>query len=114
MLQLSPVSSIAKIRSWILITVGVALTIGMAVISGFLGWTIAHNDQHGGAHWTGTPAFTNRVFELFASIFVFGLVAAMGGIFQLKTGRPSKLAFLLLLALIGLMAYLGQSIAASN
>jgi hypothetical protein len=82
----------------------------MAVIGAFLALTIAHNDRPGGTHWTGSNEMTVRTFELFATVFVFGAVAVVGGTFQLRHGRPSSLAIIVLLGLVVVMCFLGREI----
>jgi len=104
------VAVISKVRGWVLVVLGTGLSVGMAVIGVYLGWIIAHNDRPAGTHWTGSESFTARVFDLLAVIFVFGLVAVGAGIFQLKRGRPSKLAILVLLLLGVVMYFLGESL----
>src|SRR5258707_11810633 len=108
------ISTISRIRGWLLIVIGSLLSIGIGVIAAFLASTIAHNDEPGTAHWTGTHEFTIRVFELFAVVFVFGLVALVGGIFQLRRGRASKLAIVVMLILVAVMFFLGQGIASTG
>jgi uncharacterized membrane protein len=83
---------------------------GIALIAAFLAWTIAYNDLPGRTHWTGSHEMTVKVFELFAAVFVFGLVAIGGGILQLRRGRPSWAALALLLGLVVVMYFLGQGI----
>jgi hypothetical protein len=53
---------------------------------------------------------TVKVFELFAAVFLFGLVAIGGGILQLRRGRPSWAALALMLGLVVIMYFLGQDI----
>ena len=96
-------------RGWLLVFLGSALALGMTALSFYLAATIL-NKEPGGARWTGTHDFTVRVFAMFGSIFVFGLVAIGGGIYQLRTGRVSKIALVLLLGVVLVMLFLGQSI----
>jgi asparagine N-glycosylation enzyme membrane subunit Stt3 len=103
-------SKISHIRGWILIILGSLLTVGIAGIAAFLASTIAHHDAGNSTRWTGSHDFTVTVFELFAAIFVFGLAALGGGIFQLRRGRPSKLAMLGMLILVVVMFFLGKGI----
>ena len=103
-------SKLSRIRGWLQIIVGTCLSIGVAVIAAFLAWTIAHNDRAGGMHWTGSHEITVRTFELLWTVFVFGAVAIVGGSFQLRSGRPSWLAVLVLLGLLAMMGFLGREI----
>lgn len=104
------VSKISRIRGWLLIILGTCLSVGIAVIGAFLVLTIAHNDRPGGTHWTGSHEMTVRTFELFATVFIFGAVAVAGGTFQLRCGRASRLAILILLGLVVVMCFLGREI----
>ena len=104
------IPTIARIRGWLLIVVGACLSTGMAALAAFMASTIARGDRPGGTHWTGSHNMTIRVFELFATIFVFGLVSVAGGIFQLRSGRASWLAMFGMFALIAVMYFLGQSV----
>jgi hypothetical protein len=104
-------SRISRLRGWLLIVLGSSLSVGIAVIAGFLALTIMQGEGRGGSHWTGSHEFTVRVFELFATVFVFGLVSVAGGSFQLRHGRANRLAIILMLALVGVMFFLGRQIA---
>jgi len=53
---------------------------------------------------------TVRTFEILATVFTFGVVAVMGGSFQLQSGHPSWLAMLVLLGLVAVMCFLGREI----
>src|SRR5665811_812550 len=66
-------SRISCIRGWLLVVIGAFLSLGMSLLAAYLAWTITRNDQPGGTHWTGSHEMTVKVFELFATIFVFGL-----------------------------------------
>lgn len=104
------IPTIARIRGWLLIVLGVCLSVGMVVLAALMGSTIAHNEQPGATHWAGSHEMTVRVFELFATIFVFGLVSIGGGIFQLRRGRASWLAMIVLIGLVTIIYFLGQGI----
>ena len=104
------VSKAARIRGWLLIILGACVSVGMAISAAFLALTIAHNDQPGGTHWTGSHEMTIKTFELLATVFIFGVVAVVGGSFQLRRGRPSWVAMLVLLGLVGVMFFLGRQI----
>ena len=104
------VSKLSRIRGWLLILLGTCLIVGMALIAAFLASTIAHNGQPGGTHWSGSHEMTVSTFELLATVFIFGAVAVAGGIFQLRRGRPSWLAMVVLLGLVVVMCVLGRDI----
>jgi hypothetical protein len=79
----------------------------MAMIAAFLAFTIAHNDQPGGIHWTGSQAMTVRTFEVLVMVFIFGAVAVAGGSLQVSRGPPSWLALAALVGLLLVMCFRG-------
>jgi len=81
-------------------------TILIALSTVILGWTIAGYQYPPTTHWTGSHEMTIQVFVLFATVFVFGLVAAGAGIFQLRRGRVSWLANSILFALAATMVFI--------
>lgn len=99
-----------RVRGWVLIVLGSLLSVGISVIAAWLGSTIWGAQQPGGRRWTGSHDFTVTVFELFAAVFAFGLVALGGGIFQVRRSRASVLAVVLMLALAVVMIFLGAQI----
>ena len=102
-----------KIRAfgWLLVVLGLALSSGIGVIAAHLRDVIIHNNQPGAhSHWNGTPDFTRLTFELFGSVFVFGLLGLLAGIFQILTGRRSLLLIVLLLLSVVAIVYLGLQI----
>jgi len=57
------VSKAVRIRGWLLIILGACVSVGMAISAAFLALTIAHNDQLGGTHWTGSHEMRIKTFE---------------------------------------------------
>jgi len=100
-----------RTRGWLLIVLGLMLSIGMAGLSFFLWRTIHYLGQSGStSRWTGSAEMTARTFQLFGTIFVFGLVCLATGVFQVRTGRRNVISLVLLLLLVGLMIVLGNQI----
>jgi hypothetical protein len=94
-----------------LIVLGLALSFGMAGLSFYLWRTIHYPGQSGGtSRWTGGAEMTARTFQLFGTIFAFGLVCVATGFFQVRTGRRNMMMVVLLLLLVGLMIFLGNQI----
>jgi hypothetical protein len=108
---LTPEAKSNRTRGWLLVVLGLMLSLGMAGLSLFLWRTIHHPGQSGGtSRWTGGAEMTDRTFQLFGTIFVFGLVCLGTGIFQVRTGRRNMILVVLLLLLVGLMFFLGNQI----
>ena len=100
-----------RARGWVLIALGPMLSIAMAVISFYLWRTIHYQGQLGStSRWNGSSEMTARTFQLFGTIFVFGLVCVAAGIFQLRTGRRNVIFLILLLVLVGVMFLLGRQV----
>ncbi len=100
---------IHRIRGWGLIAVGTLASIRIVAL-GLYFWTLISSETSDGLAWRGSYEFTIHTLELFADVFVFGLVAAIAGIYQLRQGRTSKTAMVLLLILMALMLYLGSTL----
>jgi hypothetical protein len=100
----------SRIRGWLLVVFGSCLSLGAALLAAFLGWTIAGYQYPRPTHWAGSHEMTIQVFVLFATVFVFGLVAAGAGVFQLRRGRVSWLANSILFVLAGMMVFIGYRI----
>lgn len=107
----TPVAKGNRARGWLLIVLGLLLSIGMAGLSLFLWRTLHFQGQKGGtARWTGSAEMTARTFQLFGTIFAFGLVCLATGVFQIRTGRRNVVLVVLLLLLAGVMILLGSQI----
>ena len=89
---------------------GSCLSLGAALLAVFLTWTIAGYQYPRATRWTGSHEMTIQVFVLFAAVFVFGLVAAGAGVFQLRRGRVSWLANSILFVLAAMMVFIGYRI----
>jgi len=89
---------------------GSCLSLGAALLAVFLTWTIAGYQYPRATRWTGSHEMTIQVFVLFATVFVFGLVAAGAGVFQLRRGRVSWLANSILFVLAAMMVFIGYRI----
>jgi hypothetical protein len=100
-----------RVRGWILAVLGPILSVAMAVI-GFNLWRIIHYPGQLGSHsrWHGSEAMTFNAFALFATIFVFGLICTVAGIFQIRSGRKNLVFLILILALFGVMIYFGNGV----
>ncbi len=113
----SPQGAAKSVRplGWLLVVLGLFLSVGMAVIANFLREVIAHNHDPGAhSHWNGSEEFTYTTFRLFGSIFLFGVAAIGTGIYQISTGRRSRLMIVLMLGLVGAMCYFGYGIVSTR
>jgi hypothetical protein len=109
--NLTQTAKMIRIWGWVLSFLGVLLCIAMAGLSFYLWRTIQYPGQSGGtAHWTGSAAMTTRTFQLFGTVFVFGLVSLVGGIVQARSGRRNGIFLVLMLLLVGVMFFLGKQI----
>jgi hypothetical protein len=109
----TPAAKVVRMRGWLGIVLGSSLTIVIPVIAARLASIVMHPDELGQPRWTGSHDFTAHVFELFATIFVFGLVVLAGGVFQLRRGRNSRLAITFLIVLVVVMLFLVLQIASA-
>ena len=98
---------VSRIRGWLLLVFGFCLSLVAALLAAFLSWTIAGYQYPPTSRWTGSHEMTIQVFVLFGTVFVFGLVAAGAGVFQLRRGRVSWLANSILFVLAAMMVFIG-------
>lgn len=100
-----------RVSGWLLIVLGLSLSLGIAALAWFLFCTIVQ-DSHSGSHprWHGTPEFTRTTFEFFGAVFLFGLTAIAAGTYQLWAGRRHPFLVVVTLLLAGAMIYLGYGI----
>ena len=101
---------VSRIRGWLLLVFGFCLSFGAPLLAAFLSWTIAGYQYPPTSRWTGSHEMTIQVFVLFGTVFVFGLVAAGAGLFQLRRGRVSWLANSILFVLAAMMVFIGYRI----
>jgi hypothetical protein len=97
-----------RIRGWILVVLGAVASIGIVALGVYL-WTLISSETANGWPWRSSYEFTIHTLELFVDVFIFGLVAAAAGIYQLRQNRTSQTAMVLLLILMALMFYLGST-----
>ncbi len=110
-----PVPPTHPARGWLLIFLGTALSGGMAYLAHVIHAAIAQNDVPGArTHWNGTPEFTRTVFELFGTVFLFGLVGIAGGVYILRVRRVSRALGAIMVVLALAMAYFGYAIVQSK
>src|SRR3954452_4854439 len=114
MMEPVPNPALSRIRGWMLIVIGLGLSLGMLWLTSYLSWTIAHNNRPERSHWNGSRQCTIQVFELFGAIFLFGVAAFVGGVLLLRRGRPSWPIIVLSLGLFAIMCFLGWQIVQSK
>jgi hypothetical protein len=98
-----------RIRGWVLVALGTVVSIGIVALALYF-WTLISSETNDGLAWRSSYEFTIHTLELFADVFIFGLVAAVAGIYQLRQHRTSNTAMVLLLMLMALMLYLGSTL----
>ena len=104
-----------RIRGWLLIIIGLGLSVAMVVIAANLYQTIAFPNLPGNhSRWHGSPEFTRMTFELFGTIFLFGLACFGSGTLQAITGRRHWAMVVPILLLVPVIIYLGHWIITSN
>ena len=104
-----PANRLVKVRGWILVVIGPLLCASMAFLIYFLTMAIQGRSA---THWKGGAQITAWAFDIFWSIFVFGLAALAGGVSLLRRGRIGPvLMIFFLLSLGAIIWYVYQIIA---
>ena len=76
---------------WVRIVIGLSLCAGMAYLFQYFQGLAVQSDLPGSrTHWHASPAVRQQCFQLVAAIFVFGLLGALAGGYQVRTGRVSQ------------------------
>src|SRR5947208_44103 len=65
-----------RMRGWGLIVLGTLASIGIVAL-GLYFWTLISSETSDGLAWRGSYEFTIHTLELFADVFIFGVVAAV-------------------------------------
>ena len=100
-----------RVQGGLLIVMGLGLSVAMAMVAFWLYQATAFPALSARpSHWHGGPEFTRTTFELFGTVFFFGLVCMGGGTLQVCTGRRNRLLLIPMLLLLAAMAYLGHGI----
>ncbi|WP_129794251.1 hypothetical protein [Sphingosinicella sp. CPCC 101087] len=90
-------------RGWVLLIVGLFLTVLMAAVTFYTAPTMLAG-QENGWRFDGTPAQATMILILFALVIGFGLGAAIGGLYEILTGQQHpaflRAIFLLFTALM--------------
>ena len=94
---------------WLLIVLGLALSVGMAVIGVNLRDTVLHSGEAGHGTYTGTHQMAVDMFTLFAVIFIFGLLSVANGIWQAMRSRHNNLLRAPMLIAFAIIAYYAYS-----
>ena len=98
-------------RGWLLVFLGVGLSGSMAYLASVIRAAIAQSGVPGArSHWHGGSEFTRTVFELFGTVFVFGLVSIAAGVYILRTRRINRALGAVMVVMAFAMAYLGYVI----
>lgn len=81
---------------WIMLFLGIFLAGFMGYISWYLYPTMANPGKEiGGTTYTGTTEAATKFFGIFALVIFLGLVSIAGGIWQITTGRRSRIVMLI-------------------
>ncbi|MDQ4087822.1 MAG: hypothetical protein M3177_07425 [Pseudomonadota bacterium] len=94
----------SRVRGWAMLLLGLVLVL----MTGAITWNMAPTllqpgKEVDGGTFTGTSEQAKKILGLFAVLIGFGLASITNGMFQIATGRQSKLFTVLGLALAGLL-----------
>jgi cation transport ATPase len=90
-----------KRLGWFQLIIGLLLVVSMVLITVNVGpLLLTPGVSQGGSTFTGTPEQSRLIVILFALIAVFGLMAMVNGIWQIKTGRRNTVILVIVVLVI--------------
>lgn len=96
-----------KVLGWLLIVLGLFLGVFMGWITHFMVGVVNAPTEPGSLpHWTGSHEITVRMFWLFGTVILFGVVSFANGIWCLRH-RAFQPVLRLLMLLLGVALFVG-------
>jgi hypothetical protein len=94
---------------WVQIVLGLFIVGFMGAITAFVAPLILNAGEPSatGSRFNGTPEQALLILGLFGIVILFGLVAMLNGVWQIKYGRRNKWLFIVVMTLAGLLVLLG-------
>jgi hypothetical protein len=94
---------------WVQVVLGVIIVGMMGTITVFIAPLMlnAGEPTATGSRFNGTPEQALLILGLFGIVILFGLVAMLNGIWQIKFGRRNKWLFIVVMLLAGLLVLAG-------
>jgi MFS family permease len=94
---------------WVQVVLGVIIVGMMGTITAFVAPLMLStgDEPTTGSRYAGTPEQALLILGLFGIVILFGLVAMLNGIWQIKYGRRNKWLFIVVLVLAGLLVLVG-------
>jgi MFS family permease len=93
---------------WVQVAMGLIITGMMLAITAFVAPLMLNAGAKSatGSRFNGTPEQALLIFGLFGVLILFGMVAMLNGIWQIKFGRRNKWLLVVVLVLTGLLVVL--------
>ena len=102
----SRLQSKAKVRilGWVLLVIGTLLVLFMSTLGVYLGQLIARSGEPGQTtRFSGGPEDVAFIIAIFGLVISFGLASIVGGIWQIKYGKPNRKLMVAMFVVAGIL-----------
>lgn len=100
-----------KILGWVLLVLGTFLVVVMGGLGIYLGQLIAQSGKPGsGTRFTGGPNDVAIIMAVFGLVIAFGISTMVGGIWQIKYGKPNRKLMVLMFLVAGILLVIASAI----
>lgn len=109
----SRLQSKAKVRilGWVLLVIGTVLVLFMSTLGVYLGQLIARSGEPGQTtRFSGGPEDVAFIIAIFGLVISFGLASIVGGIWQIKYGKPNRKLMVAMFVVAGILFVIARVI----
>ena len=100
-----------RILGWLLLVLGTGLVIFMGTLAVIIGQIIAGSDEPGATtRFTGGSEAITLIVTVFGLVISFGLASMIGGVWQIRYGKPNKKIMVAMFVVAGLLFVIGRAI----
>jgi len=93
-----------RILGWLLLVIGIGLVTFMGTLGIYLAQLIARSDEPGQTtRFSGGPEEVAMIMAIFGLVIAFGLAAIVGGVWQIKYGKPNRKLMVAMFLVAGIL-----------
>ena len=100
-----------RILGWLLLLIGTALVLFMGTLGIYLGQIITQSDGSASTtRFTGGPNDVALIVAVFGLVISFGLASIVGGVWQIKYGKPNRKLMVAMFLVAGILFVISRAI----